>query len=214
MALICTVSTSFAFVLSACGPNDSGGSNTPKITVEATANDLSAFLMSASDVHNIAGLTDAVTRDINDMPLFENPDPRGPCGAVSRQPQFAGASGRALTGASLSLVQLVMTTTAEQRDDLKEMIGDRHPACGPYQSTTNRGDQQTVSEIAFVDLPGAKDAIAWTCRVDVAGVTAYAGVIQIVAEPGTTFIQLQSNLPIAADVVAAIGERAMAKLIS
>ena len=64
------------------------------------------------------------------------------------------------------------------------MIGDRHPACGPYQSTTNRGDQQTVSEIAFVDLPGAKDAIAWTCRVDVAGVTAYAGVIQIVSMTG------------------------------
>jgi hypothetical protein len=78
--------------------------------------------------------------------------------------------------------------------------------------TTNRGDQQTVIDIAFVDLPTVEDAIAWTCRIDVAGATAYVGVIQIVIEPRTTFIQLQSNLPIAADVMAAIGERASAKL--
>ncbi|MDO8363414.1 MAG: hypothetical protein Q7V88_11000 [Actinomycetota bacterium] len=61
-----------------------GGSKTPRITVDEAASDGSAFLLKEPVVRTIAGLSDVVAQDFGDVPIFENPDPRGPCGAGRR----------------------------------------------------------------------------------------------------------------------------------
>jgi hypothetical protein len=77
---------------------DDDGSSTPRsLTPRVTSGraDLESYLLTAEDVGDVPTLAGATASDLSGVDLFENPDPRGPCGARADGPPMAGAAGRA-----------------------------------------------------------------------------------------------------------------------
>ncbi|MGI9645108.1 MAG: hypothetical protein ACR2O6_07350 [Ilumatobacteraceae bacterium] len=180
-------------VLAACS-DDEPQSDTPALSIAEGETDV---FLRADDVAFIAGFEGAEVETFEEFPLFENPDQRGPCGTEIAPASIEGASGRALTGSSISLVQIVVPTTAELEAYLTELEADSGPPCGPYRSTTNTGTTQTVSEVVVYGI-GAEDTfgVAWTNLIEVDEGSVYAGVIALESEGTTVFVQVQSATPI------------------
>ncbi len=174
--------------------DDEPQSDTPQLSIAEAESDV---FLRAEDVSLIEGFEGAETQTLDEFQLFENPDQRGPCGTALAPPSIDGASGRALTGDRISLVQIVVPTTAELQAYLSELDDDSGPPCGPYRSTTNTGTTQTVSEIVVYSID-ADDAtgVAWTSLIEVEEGAVYAGVIALESEGTTVFVQIQSATPI------------------
>jgi hypothetical protein len=200
-----------AAALTGCGSEGEVRSNTPSVTVDANSPNVS-LLLTEEDVRSVHGMGSAEAQDFTDVPVFENPDPRGPCGGVAPQLPTTGAVGRAFTTPTMMSIQIVVDSSDEQRDYVAALQSDRRSDCGPYQSTTNTGDTQTVSEIEFVELTTDLPAIAWTGRVDVAGNTAYIGVLALESSGRLAFIQMQSATPFAGETVRTLADRAADRL--
>ena len=179
--------------LAACS-DDEPESDTPELSIAEA--DVEGLLL-VEDVALIEGFDDAEAVTFDNFPLFENPDQRGPCGSEIAPVAVDDASGQALTGTSISLVQIVVPTTAELQAYLAELQADSGPPCGPYRSTTNTGTTQVVSEVVVYGIE-AEDAsgVAWTNLIEVDEGAVYAGVIALESDGTTVFVQVQSATPI------------------
>lgn len=181
-------------VVGACAseadPRADGRSNTPQITVGAPAPDVEDLLLSESEVREVAGLSAVVADDLADVSLYENPDPRGPCGAeLDSVP--AVEAGRAFTSATTTAIQLVYVDDAAVARYLEEVETDLRPGCGPHESLTNVGAVQHVSEPVAVDTAGIGDrSMAYTSEISVGGRSVEAGVVVLVSGDRTTLIQV------------------------
>jgi hypothetical protein len=166
-----------------------GGSETPRITTPAPTADLAATLLTEDDLAGVPGLSSAVASELGDAELFENPDPRGPCGTPVA-PMPGPAAGRAFAGDTATLVQVVYERADELDSFVDEITRDLVPGCGPHESRTNIGTTQQVSEPTPLDTAGVGDrAIGWTTEITSAGQTAAAGVILVVADGRATALQ-------------------------
>jgi hypothetical protein len=86
---------SLTLIAGACssGGSTASPSRTPKITV-ASGTALDAALLSADDLHSINGLpSDMSTVALNGLNVFEDPDPRAPCGAKVAQLDLSRGAG-------------------------------------------------------------------------------------------------------------------------
>jgi hypothetical protein len=137
--------------------DDDGGKSTPQsLTPRITSTPsgaLDSLLLTAADVRSIAGLEGLIAHELGDVDLFENPDPRGPCGAPGADLPTSGAAGRAFEGDGQSLVQLVIEGQAAT-DFLDSQLADIREPCGPYDSKTNTGATQHVEDIEVHRLQG------------------------------------------------------------
>lgn len=210
------VAVSLLLVGTACdSADDAGGSNTPRVTVDESGSDSSRFLLDVDVVRDIGGLEDVVAQEIKDLPVFENPDPRGPCGGVVPQLPIDGAVGRAFTAPSTSAIQLVADESPVRREYLAALVADRRDGCDSYTSTTNRGDLQTVSDIRFLDAAELPDgAVAWISRIDVTGGTLYGGAAFALVDGHMVALQIQSMAPVQPATLQQLVERAAAQLSS
>ena len=178
-------------VLAGCVPPTDSSSNT---TVDPN---LSGPLLSEAEVRGIDGLLHLEAEELTELATYENPDPRGPCGAVVSQPPIRDALGRGFTALTLSVIELVVLSTETSRAYLDAVLADGVDGCGEFTSTTNRGQTQTVSEITFVDASDLPEsALAWMSRVDVADRAAFIGAGIFEANGYVVVIQMQSNFPI------------------
>jgi hypothetical protein len=202
----------FALVGAACSGKHALPSTTPKFTVQARLVDGADLLLTVDEARAIPGFADVSVKEIRDVPLFENPDPRGPCGAVIRNIRMAGAVGRVFAAGDTT-VELVSVSGPDDEANVAEQQADHPIPCGPYKSTTNQGLTQTVSEIAFVQLPKFPGlAVAWVLRIDVGGTKMYGGAAMAIAKGHTVLVQLQSATPIDPGRFGAFVEKAIAKL--
>jgi hypothetical protein len=187
-------------------------SNTPRITVGEDQTERSAMLLTADDMRGIEGLEDVTAVEMTDYPVYENPDPRGPCGGIAPPLPLDDPVGRGFSSSSLpiSVFELITRRGADQDAYLDAMQADRRDECGPFESTTNVGQTQSVSEISFVDVQDlGVPAISVTERIEIAGQFAHVGVVLLLVDDGMIVIQMQSTAPIDAVMVAEIAERSL-----
>lgn len=198
------------FAGAACSDDDDG-SQTPEISIDEN---VSVGFLTADDLSSISGFEDVETQSFEEFPVFENPDLRGPCGAEVAPISFDGASGQALGGSSIVIVQFSLPTTTELQAYLNELAADEGPPCGPYRSTTNTGNVQTVSDITVYGLDSEDVAgIAWTSLIEVEGSFAYAGLVFLQTEETTTLVQIQSATPIPEVGIQFLTEAATVRLL-
>lgn len=141
-----------------CADGDEVESLTPRITV-ADAGELAELLLTADDVEQ-AGFVGFEARDIDDVQLFENPDMRGPCGAPIQFPVLDGAAGRAFVAGGDTIVQIVVERTEELDAVVDAYVADAVDGCPPFESMTNQGLTQQVSDIEIIDISSTSERSA------------------------------------------------------
>lgn len=169
----------------------------------------------AEDLRAIPGMADAVDRPPERAPVFENPDPRGPCGA--RAPQPPGIHAAALVTLRAGSYQVVEVVSApppgEVAHYLDVLAGDLQPGCPPHESTTNQGLTQRVSGVTAVDVAGvAERAVAWTALVEVGTSRVNAGLVALQAGPRFAYVQVFAVEPPPPAVLRALAEAAARRL--
>jgi hypothetical protein len=149
-----------AVVVASCSSGSgSQRSETPRISEPSRQAELSGALLTNADLQHIPGLpSDIAVKSVDDMKLFEDPDPRGPCGARVAQPDLStgaviGISAQAVQGFE-AVVELPVTAAENYLRALRE---DARPGCAAYDSTTNTGSTQHVRLIRPVDIGAAGD---------------------------------------------------------
>lgn len=127
-------------------------------------------LLTLSDVSQLPGAPlPLVQQQVEDASLFENPDPRGPCGAPIKQPSYADAAIVAFVtqdDRDATLVQAIWDNPSEEaRDLIRQTRSDIRPVCPPFTSETPFGQQEVefVEEIRL-EIP-ASDAVATSARI-------------------------------------------------
>jgi hypothetical protein len=143
--------------------------------------DLVRSLLSSDDIENVPGSPDDLVRQpVEDASLFENPDPRGPCGAEVTQPDFADAAISVFgtpEAPHAFVTQAVWDLPAGVAQEfLEEERADLIPGCPPYTSETPFGEQRVelLGEVALPQLEA--DALAIRLRIRTSeGPTLYAG---------------------------------------
>ncbi len=180
--------------LVACGLSDDSKkeaeSDTPRITTAPPASQDRAALLTDEDLHAVPGFEGVATKEIDKLPLFENPDPRGPCGGKVPPVPLDEAFGRSFQSDRIVALELVVPSGPRQKEQLAAYQADLRPACGPYESKTRTGDTQRVSQVtplALGDL--AAPAIGWFQEIEVQGQRFQAGIV--FAEVGDRFLFLQ-----------------------
>jgi hypothetical protein len=198
-------------LLAACSSDGgSTGSNTPQITVSDTAGVAATdVLLTQDELHDVPGFEQGTIQPFNSVPAFTNPDPRGPCGGKASNPPLDGAAGTAYSAGNTAVAfHLVTPTTDLQRSYLIALSKDRKDPCPTWQSTTNTGSTQTVSDTSFVDVSDvAADALSWTATVGSGTAKAYAGVLILVDDQITSLVQMQSLSPISAETMHAFAQQ-------
>lgn len=197
-------------VLAACSSDgDSTESNTPQVTVSDTAGPAATgVLLTEEELRTVPGFETGTLQAFNSVPAFTNPDPRGPCGGKATNPPLDGAAGTAYSeGNSVAAFHLIVPTTPVQTSYLSALAKDRKDPCPTWESVTNTGSTQTVSDTQFVDISDlADDGLSWTATITSGEAKAYAGVLIIVDDTVTSLLQVQSLTPIGADTMRAFAE--------
>jgi hypothetical protein len=159
---------------------------------EDAETNLVSRLLTVEQVEEALGGSGLSQADISETPIFENPDPRGPCGAVV--PQFRlgeGTVGRSFGASNITIVQFITPTSTVTSAFLDAIVGDALPGCSAFESETNLGLMQQVSEIEIVDVTSAPTgAVAYTSRVDIGGQTAYVAAVAVADREVTTYLQV------------------------
>lgn len=155
-----------------CSDDEPVESTTPRVTVKE-GGELSSFVLAAESVGSVEGFEGVVAQQLGDVQVFENPDPRGPCGGATPAPPLEDTAGRSFAAEGVSVVQVVASG-----DDVDAYVdaqlADIAEPCGPYESTTNVESTQTVGDIEIVVLPDDGGFFS-TARIDSAGQTVFGG---------------------------------------
>jgi hypothetical protein len=134
-------------------------SSTPRI--KSTAKALEPGVLTLAQVRAALGAPEYRRTSSKGVNLYDNPDPRGPCGAKVTQPSFrhgAVASFRNRTSAVITMVIEPGVSAATQA--LDDLAADAKPGCPPFESTTNFGETQRVIPMMVPLPPLADGAIA------------------------------------------------------
>jgi hypothetical protein len=192
--------------LAACSSDGGSGATATDgdTTVAGTSDPIAGdVLLTEDELRTVPGFETGTVQAFNSVPSFSNPDPRGPCGGTATNPPLDGAAGTAYTqGNSVAAFHLVVPTTPVQTSYLTALAQDRKDPCPTWESTTNTGATQTVSNTTFVDVGDlAGEALSWTSTISSGEATAYAGVLIVVDDQVTSLLQVQSLTPISDDTM-------------
>jgi len=201
-----------ATALFAACSDDDADSDTPRIVV-VDDSELTELLMTADDVAQITGFAGVEARELDEVPVFENPDPRGPCGSPVPNPPVDVAAGRALTGSTIGLVQFVQTASPEFEAFIDALEADQGPPCDGYSSRTNAGTVQTVTDLTVFAATGDDvTGVVWTGLVSFDGNSTYFGAMALEADGAATFVTVQSGSEIPEEGMTLLADRAVRRL--
>ena len=204
-------------IVSSGACSTSGGSSarslTPRITSAKLGAKSSANLMTEQDVRSVDAFAGARAQDLASVPVFENPDLRGPCGGHVSGLSFKGGVGRAFATTSRQLVQIGIPTTDGLQHYLSAAQADVRSPCLPYDSQTNTGASQHVSDIHVVDLrkigvPG----LAWRSTITETGNSISGGAIVIGTKNTFVFLQFVGRASLGDQSIAALARRALKRV--
>jgi hypothetical protein len=179
------------------GPID-GESDTPLITVDEGRVD--AALLSEAEVRSVEGFSAVVATEFSDVPMFENPDPRGPCGGVVPElPVGSDATGRSFLSDRAVVIQLVMPFDSNAEAFADAYLADIDDPCADFDSLTNTGATQHVSGVDLVDLvelPEGVTGVAWTGTIAIGDQSTEVAAVALQGAEDLTFLQVLSVAPI------------------
>jgi hypothetical protein len=134
------------------------GSRTPRITV-GSGTPLFKALVTAADLRAVPGLpSDVHVTSLKDLNVFEDPDPRAPCGAHVPRLNLAGAAGVGIRSSTVQGAELVVPYGPPLAGSyLDALVADAHEGCPPYRTITNTGATQTVTLRKVFALPELAD---------------------------------------------------------
>jgi hypothetical protein len=140
--------------LGACGGHKgANGSNTPRITVGADG-PLAPGLLTQVQLRQVPGLSTAKVTSLQKAAIFEDPDPRGPCGAKVPTLSLDDAAGIAITAETIrggaEFVRRLPAGGAKRY--LDAVMADTKSGCPEYATTTNQGATQRVLLVRIVRL--------------------------------------------------------------
>jgi hypothetical protein len=199
-AVLLGVSVALVVVLGACSIGASTGgkaeSNTPRI--RSTATDLQRGLVTNDELSKVSGLPRLRRVPLKNAPLFENPDPRGFCGAPIDQPDLSkGATAIFAANSATVSDTIVRLDETAARSYLDAAIADTQPGCPTFRSATNTGDQQTVNPGNVVALPPLGDQqTAGTATISVSGQTLHVGQVLVRRGDVLAFAVIFSTRPV------------------
>ena len=172
LVLRCLAAIAVAHLATACTSSHTDdaakSSKTPAIKNRDDGT-LADHLLTAEDVAAMPFLGGLAAQPIDSADVFEDPDPRGPCGGASPPLPSDDRAGRAFVGQTRTVVHLVSEGAAAV-DLVDAHLADIHEPCGPYDSKTNTGSTQHVHDIAVRPL---EDGIGYalTAIIDSEGQT-------------------------------------------
>lgn len=168
-------------------------------------------MLAEESVASIPGLENVTAQPLDDTAVFENPDPRGPCGGESPAPPIEGTAGAVFAAPTLSIVQVV-ARGPEVDEFVEAQLADIEEPCGPYQSTTNVETAQQVDEIEVTELP-REAGYFLTGRIVTADQTAFtaSGLVRN-ADGVTSLVFAVSAEPIPSTVIESLIRLADAQL--
>ena len=141
-------------VLGACGGHKgTNGSNTPQVTVGADG-PLAPGLLTQTQLRQVPTLSSATVSSLQQTTYFEDPDPRGPCGAKVPTVTLENTVGIAVKADAIrGAAELVSRLPAgEAKRYLDARMADAHEHCAEYQTTTHQGAAQRVLLVRIVRL--------------------------------------------------------------
>ncbi len=160
------------FALGVCGGKQRAApESVPQITLTADG-PLSPALISASQLRRVPGFATATVVPLNEVKIFEDPDPRGPCGAkvpVLKLNDAVGLSwnAQAIRGGA----QLVIRgATGQAKKFLSARLNDIRPDCAVYTTKNAQGVTQEQKYDHAVRLPiDADQALAVVTALRIGG---------------------------------------------
>ena len=188
-------------------------SNTPRVEVDDDG-ERADRLLTLDQVTTALGDDRLEQADFDDVPVFENPDPRGPCGAEVPALEFCDdAVGRSFGTSDQVVFEIISTESDALGTYLDALIADQPDECPTYASRTNQGLMQTVSDVVLLDVAelGSR-AVGWTSHIELQGQDLYGGVVAFALDGQVVFLQLQGIAPVDGDALAALGAAAAANL--
>jgi hypothetical protein len=158
-------------VLTACSghSSDNGVSLTPRITApNSVSPELQARALTTADLRMVSDLpADAEVVSTSDLAAYEDPDPRGPCGAKIPQPaSFESATAGIRSASGFGFEQILRLNVDAGRSYLDKLIGDAQEGCPSHTSRTNTGATQLFQLTSVVDVSGLADQ-ALAVRADI-----------------------------------------------
>ena len=154
-------------------------SSTPRL--KSSAARLEPGLLRQRQIEGIPGLEGLTKRRLDDTSAFENPDPRGPCGAVVPELKMSDGAIRVFAtgnGSQVFFSSIVPMGEPKAKAYMDAMVADAYPGCSPFHSTTNTGRTQEIDPTVVTLPPIADQQVGELGKVSVGGVTGHiAGVI-------------------------------------
>ena len=151
------VGVALLLALGACGGSKAPPPSAPQVTLSSDG-PLTPAIVGASLLRRVPGFSEAVLQPLADVTLFEDKDPRGPCGAKVPGLKLTDALGSSWTAQTIrGGAQIVVRRPAgEARRYLTSRLNDISPKCAPYTAKSAQGVTQTVKYEAAVRI--ARDA--------------------------------------------------------
>jgi hypothetical protein len=171
-----------ALLLGACGGHKGANrSNTPRITV-AGDGPLARGLLTQAQLRQVPGLAGATVTSLKETAVFEDPDPRGPCGARVPAVSLADAAGAAIKA---DTVRSGAEFVARQKPGaakryLDARIANAQAGCPEFETKTNQGVTQRVLLVRIVSLPEEpQQALAVVTAIKIADSVRAATAIEV-----------------------------------
>jgi hypothetical protein len=204
---------------SGCGtstPSSSPTSLMSPLPANVGTQSLNAALLTTNDLQAVPGAPSDIrtTEPTGPNSVFTDPDPRGPCGAHIRYPDFATGATRAIQSSQLEGAEVAVDLPdAQAADFLAAMQADTHAGCPAYRSTTNIGTIQTARFIASLPMPASVDqAIGDHMSITSGGRTADVYLLAVRSGKRLVLFLLLSPAPLAESFISRLATAAAAKL--
>lgn len=196
-------------------PSPAPTPTTERITSDAGV-DSSGRLLSVDDLSSIEdappGLREMGT---DDLPVYENPDPRGPCGAELEQPRMGTGDRVMFNAEGVVIVEELFDLGASKAEEaLASYSEDIDPDCPTFTSQTHTSSVQSNDFLHEVELPAeAGDAVATMSYVRMeGGLPAYAGTAMFRVDGTIGLVAIMSGSEIPDATLQDLTTAAVAKL--
>ncbi|MDQ4095556.1 MAG: hypothetical protein M3174_05045 [Actinomycetota bacterium] len=204
-------------IVVACSPETNGTDSAPTPTTARITDDPDdrPRLLTTEDILAVPGAPrDLEEVDTRDAPIYENPDPRGPCGAKMKQPPRAGELVTFRAEGFLIAERLFEMEESSAEDLIAAYREDIDPNCPSFTSQTHTAALQQNDFLHEVELPAdLGNAVATMSYVQFEGsLPLYAG-MAIFEEDGTLgFLSVASGAEIPDALLRGITEQAVSKI--
>ncbi len=142
-------------------PTRTAQSTTPRITTGVPSPGLPTALLTVAALSPLPGAPAGIAvSPANAAAVYQDPDPRTPCGEPAPLPDLTHAAGISISTSTLTGFEFAVdlpTTTAAAALESTIAAGTR-PGCPPSSSQTNTGSSELTTLDSAIPLPGLVDS--------------------------------------------------------